>query len=440
MNIDIGKTKRFLVAAKLAELHTFEQLSTNCTLVSYVCDVIHELQKERGVSNVYLASRGGHFSLRRSSQILQSEEKQNQLLSLLQNKFLEQQLSKDNHRLLIVTSIALQGIDGLVVLREQIEKHTITPLQSTQAFCRLIASLLDIIFEAVDIASEPDITKALVSLFNFLQAKEYAGQERAWGAIGFAKTHFTKILCERLSALQNAQDTSIKVFIEYANKDAEALWNTLQTQKPAIELNQFRNMIKQLADGAPIASEISEVWYDVTTTRIDEMHTIEQHLTQYLLVRAQECVKISSKELSDFQQNTKMQTSDWQQKGSPLTVLFDTNLPGLMGENRVQDDSNENDMAASVSLSTKMSEHRSFYDLLKSQSTRIDTMQAELELAKKALKDQQKVSRAKLYLMQQLGVSENEAHKKLQKAAMNQSASIVSVAEKVLQSDKSIKP
>ena len=79
-----------------------------------------------------------------------------------------------------------------------------------------MAGLLTVIFEAADIASDPTITRTLVALFNFMQGKEYAGQERAWGAIGFAETHFDKRLCEKLCTLQQAQLHHFSVFQEFA--------------------------------------------------------------------------------------------------------------------------------------------------------------------------------------------------------------------------------
>ena len=55
---------------------------------------------------------------------------------------------------------------------------------------RYILENPDIIFEAADIASDPTITRLLVALFNFMQAKEYAGQERAWGRYWFRRNSF----------------------------------------------------------------------------------------------------------------------------------------------------------------------------------------------------------------------------------------------------------
>ena len=53
----------------------------------------------------------------------------------------------------------------------------------------------------------------MVALFNFMQGKEYAGQERAWGAIGFAAGEFEPQQLERLAGLLDSQHHCFEIFI-----------------------------------------------------------------------------------------------------------------------------------------------------------------------------------------------------------------------------------
>ena len=45
-------TKRFLLSAKHQEIQALQHLSSNCRTVKAVKDMIHQLQRERGLSNV----------------------------------------------------------------------------------------------------------------------------------------------------------------------------------------------------------------------------------------------------------------------------------------------------------------------------------------------------------------------------------------------------
>ena len=407
------QTKRFLVAAKVAKLHAFEQLAINCKLVTKVCNIIHELQKERGVSNVYLASQANHFIKRRAFQVEQTQIEEKNLSEFLQHNFLEEQLKKDNHRLLLAISLSLQGIDQLIVLRKNVQAQRISPLGSTQHYCRLIASLLDIVYEAADMANEQDIAKALVALFNFLQAKEYAGQERAWGAIGFADKQFTEEICNRLSDLQGAQQNSLDTFFNHASSEVKADWLNREKHGLSDELNKLRKMIQQLANGSAISSEISEVWYQVATQRIEVMHTIEQSLIKDVLSLVQLSTSSIAKQLkegvNDIENSSSNRTKFVENGGSFADfVRYDAELR-LFGK-----------------------ENKSVYDLLNAQSIRIENIQQALEAAQTALKDQQQISRAKLYMIQQLKISEDEAHQRLRSAAMEQQKSMLDVAKKIV--------
>lgn len=421
-------TKRFLLAAKHAEITVLEQLSSNCRIVIAVRELIHELQKERGASNIFLASKGERYGKERMQYVTASEQAESMLKSHLKALYLTDEIITGNPRLLSSITLAMQATDYLPRLREQVSKQQLTPLESTRAYSRLVASLLTVIFEAADIASDPTITRLLVALFNFMQAKEYAGQERAWGAIGFAETHFDARLCEKLTALQQAQDHHFSIFSEFSCKPHKDALDALNKSPATIDITQLRNMIAQLSDGSPIAGEISEVWFDVATRRIDAMQTIEVALTEALTQQANTKVADAKNEMANHQQLLTRFNDEHATDGSPLTLLFDPSMPGL-----AEDTKEDENKTLSLSEQTKtLSAYRSFYDLLRSQAQHIEDMGRELEEAKRAIQDQKLISRAKLVVMEQFGLSENTAYRRLQKQAMSENTTIAAIAAKIV--------
>jgi AmiR/NasT family two-component response regulator len=421
-------TKRFLLAAKHAEITVLEQLSSNCRIVIAVRELIHELQKERGASNIFLASKGERYSSERMQYVSASEQAESILKSHLKSLYLTDEITSGNPRLLSSITLAMQATDYLPRLREQVSKQMLTPLESTRAYSRLVASLLTVIFEAADIASDPTITRLLVALFNFMQAKEYAGQERAWGAIGFAETHFDVRLCEKLAALQQAQEHHFGIFCEFSCKAQRDALESLNKSPAAIDITQLRNMIAQLSDGSPIASEISEVWFDVATRRIDAMQDIEVALTETLTQQTNTKVANAKNEMANHQQLLTRFNDEHTTDGSPLTLLFDPSMPGLA------EDTKEDELKTlSLNEQTKtLSAHRSFYDLLRSQAQHIEDMERELEEAKRAIQEQKLIGRAKLVIMEQFGLSENSAYRRLQKQAMSENTTIAIIASKIV--------
>jgi hypothetical protein len=433
MNADSSNTKRFLYAAKLAELKTLKQLSDNCHLVTVICDVIHEFQKERGLSNIFLASTGTHYTQRRLLQTRNSYRAQQRLMEILNKHYLESKQNTDNHRLLFSITLSLQGIDNLDRLRQSVEQQRISPLESTQAYCRLIGSLISIIFEAADISSDTGVTRQLVALFNFIQAKEYAGQERAWGAIGFADSHFTEKICTSLHQFQQSQTNSIDVFLEYTDREHQNAWQTLSQHKATSELIRFRQLISQLVGGEPISSEISEAWYELATQRIDQMHVIESSLSQQLIDVSIRRVKESQTDIKAYRIDMKRQVYLAGSPDSPLTVLFKLDMPGLLGLQGSSEDGTGDD-PQSTNKGNHL--HKPLYDLLLKQARRIDEMSGELDVAKQSLSEQKIVNRAKLLLIQQLKLTETDAHQKIQQASMQQGLSLAEVAGNIIKASK----
>ena len=85
------------------------------------------------------------------------------------------------------------------------------------------------VFEAADTAVDPRVTRALVALFNFMQGKELAGQERATGVAGFMAGYFDAALQDRLRFLQDGQQRCFESFIEAADDASRADWDQLCT-------------------------------------------------------------------------------------------------------------------------------------------------------------------------------------------------------------------
>jgi len=59
----------FLVAALRCEIEGLEQLDRTSQLVGTISRLVHALQRERGISNVLLASQGQRFVAQRDEQI-----------------------------------------------------------------------------------------------------------------------------------------------------------------------------------------------------------------------------------------------------------------------------------------------------------------------------------------------------------------------------------
>jgi len=421
-------TAQFLLAAKQAEIKALQQLSANCLLVTSVSELVHQLQRERGISNIFLASDCEVFVVQRQQQLLQSTKAEQQLRTQLNQQYLQATEPCNSSRLLSGICLALQGMDHLAELREQVGKQECTPLQSTEAYSRLITAWLAVVLESADLACDAGITRFLVVLFNLLQTKEYAGQERAWGAMGLASGQLTTELAERLLLLQQAQQHSAAVFLEFATASQQQQWHQLEQATAAKQLQQLRTMIQQLSGTAAPVPAVSDLWYQFATERMDEMHLLQAGLTSELQQLTSATVDAAQQQL---QQHQLKLTELTELPASPgLTLLIDPAMLGLYGASVVPAGQAEQNLQAPS---------RSFYQLLSEQAQHIRQMHTELTDARRAISEQKLIDRAKLLLMQYKKLTEEQAYRQLQQSAMKQQCRIADIAAAVVKALKPVK-
>ena len=417
--------EKFLLAAKRSEIQTLERLAGSCELVTTVSDLVHQLQRERGISNIYLVSAGMRFSSLRAEQMQVCGQSADIFRQLLDDHYLQKGRCSNPRDMRLLNSIAysLHGLDELEELRRQVDAFEVNPLESTDAFCRLIAGLLSVVFEAADVADDPEVTRLLVALFNFMQAKEFSGQERAWGAIGFAGSHFDEKLHERLDHLQACQRRSLEVFLEFAGDNEQARWQSIEDSDETRDLNRLRRVIAGLENGEPIAADISEVWYELATARIDSMHRLEDAMTARLLRVSRKRVADAQSELGHhYAQLQQLKSADWSRPPA-LTILFDPEVPGLYGR----------PPTAGVPPLHGQNLAHSLYDLIRSQVAHIHRVSEELEETRRALTERKLVERAKGVLMRSLRLNEDDAYRTMQQRAMELNLKLVDVAAKIIE-------
>lgn len=418
MSGSIHTTETFFLAAKRAEIASLRQLMASCELVDRVSNLIHELQRERGLSNLFLASGGQRFCRQRIEQIPCSRRVEADLRACLQQLDIDTGQRIGSARLFNNIAYVLHGLDGLPGLRAEIDTRAPSATDSTLAFSRLIAGLLSVIFEAADTSDDPEITRALVAMFNFMQGKEYAGQERAWAVIGFAAGRFEAEQLQRLADLIESQRHSFDTFERFAQPAQSADWQALESGEVARELARLRQVIARIEPGTDLSSAFSEVWYEVTTQRIDHMQLLERRLSDALLELSRQRLRQANRELKKHHDSLELIASLHEPDASPLTTLLDPDRlnTAALGE------------AGSVDPGWV----RSIYGLVQQQAEGLRRMSHELAEVRRALYERKRLERAKGLLMQHHGLTEEQAYRTLQQTSMALNRRLIEIAEQVI--------
>ena len=398
----------FLIAARRCEINDLEQLTRTSALSKVVGRLVHALQKERGISNVYLASKGARFAVQLKQQILECTEVEAELRASFDHLDTAAGHLGNGARLFSRIAYVLHGLDGLPDLRQRISSLKLSPPEATAAFVSLIAGLLAVVFEAADSATNPEISKLLVAMFNFMQGKEFSGQERAFGSATFAAGRIDPESQQQWVHLIQSQERCVQVFTDFSTPQLRELWQNCQSPEMLAELERLRRIACSVSAGG-LDSNLSQTWFDCCTRRIDAMKTVEDQLAADLLKLCGVKIAQAREELHDQQIIVEALTSTAQAAATGPSGRLDEAAPPYghhLG--------------------------RSILDMVQDQASRLQAMSDELETVRASLNERKLVERAKGLLMAHRKLSEEDAYKMLRQTAMSQNKRLADVAEAVL--------
>ena len=387
----------FLLAARQSEIAELEELARTSELVGVTGRFIHALQRERGICNVFLSSHGSRFATQRLRQVEECDQVESEVRAQLEALETDAHRVRNGSRLFSRVAVVLHALDGLPALRARIARQALSARDATAAYVKLVTGLLGVVFEAADSASDPKVSRALVAMFNFMQGKELAGQERALGAGVFAAGYIDASGQQQWRHLIESQQACFQVFTDFA--DTEVLRADQASRDPAAlaELERLRRIGGSTR--RELDPNLSQAWYDWATRRIDAMRAVEDVLARHLRELCEARIAQARSELRD---------------------------------QRAMLDALATDPSAESSASFGPHLERSILGMVQEQARRLQEMSDELDAVRTSLNERKVVERAKGLLMAHRQMTEDDAYKALRQMAMNQNRRIVDVAEAVL--------
>ncbi|QHJ01159.1 ANTAR domain-containing protein [Xylophilus rhododendri] len=403
----------FLVAARRCEIRELEQLLLTSELVRRTAELVHALQKERGLSNLYLGGGDAEFGAQRGKQMGACDAAAERWRSALEQLDIDGASTIGNGaRLFSRIAYALQGLGALPLLRERITQRGLPAAESTRGFSRLVAALMGVVFEAADSASDPELSRLLVATFHFMQGKEFTGQERATGAGTFAQGAAEIQQQQLWLHLIESQERCFTVFADFAEPQHIAAWQACLGGGAMAEIERLRRIGCTAPVGSTLDRALSRTWFDACSERMDAMQSVETRLAADLVQRCQEKLQQARADLE--QQAMQLKAAQSLAADNPGSAFFDQ--PAQRRD--------------APPIGPQLG--RSVLDMVQEQSHRLQAMADELASVRATLNERKIVERAKGLLMAHRHLSEEEAHKTLRQTAMGQGKRLVDVAEAVL--------
>lgn len=266
----------FSISNKLQDISASDKVIALANFSAHASALVHELQKERGMSSLYLSSKGTEFGQELAQQKSITTDKLNQL-----NEFLSKSpLLNSEFSSLNATWTAIQTqIDQLQSVRDGVSNLSITPKRAIDYYTQLNGQYLQMIAQLPQLSSNTEMMARLSAYSSFLKAKERSGIERAVLSSTFANDDFLQGMYEKLVTLIAAQDTYQDVFLSLAPKKYKMLVEEKSTGNVFSETQSMRE--KSLSHGGkgPFGVD-AKYWFKMQTAKINVLKEIEDLIAQ----------------------------------------------------------------------------------------------------------------------------------------------------------------
>jgi methyl-accepting chemotaxis protein len=259
-------------------------------LAPEISALVHEMQKERGASAGFIASKGSKFARKLPEQRKVTDEKRQGLTQALTG------FDTDSFGTGLSSKVdaALRALDQMGTIRGEVTRLQITIPKMAGYYTPTIGKLLGIVEEMALLSTDVQVTNAITAYTAFLQAKERAGVERAMGSGGFSAGQFKPAIYRKFLQLIAMQDILFGRFDIYATSEQTAFFKATVSGRPVNEVARLRKVAIDGQATGDLQGVEGPYWFETITNKINLMKTVEDKVAADLQATAQAIESSSS--------------------------------------------------------------------------------------------------------------------------------------------------
>ena len=258
---------------ELTELAELTELST------VYSNAVHELQKERGATAGFIGSKGAGFG-----NILASQRKLTDKKIALRQSFWQKN-SEHNQQITSLHRSINEGLSELSSIRTKVDAQQISAKEAISYYTQLNAKLLNVSQVISHLSHDAEVTENIVAYYTFLQGKERAGIERALISSVFSKDVFSSELLLKFITLVAEQKTYFDTFQALSSKENHQFFVSSMNNSAVDEVKRMRAIALKNSEAGGFGIE-STYWFEQATGRIKQLKSVENQLSESVLILA----------------------------------------------------------------------------------------------------------------------------------------------------------
>jgi methyl-accepting chemotaxis protein len=266
-----GTLERSSVAGQMEALQRLSHLAVAASAL------VHETQKERGMTAGFLGSGGKEFQAELPAQRRATDGRAAELRGFLKGSDTGA-FGSEFSRLL---GAALAKLDPLEDMRRRVSALSVPAPEAIGYYTGLNGAVLEVIGSAARLATDGEVGRAITAYISFLRAKEAAGIERAVLTNTFARGQFEPGTYERFAAVVAEQATLSRMFSALASDTARQDAERKLRHQAVAEAERMRKVAFDRAQAGNFGVP-AEHWFRTQTEKINILKDIEDALSREL--------------------------------------------------------------------------------------------------------------------------------------------------------------
>ncbi|KAB0481971.1 methyl-accepting chemotaxis protein [Vibrio chagasii] len=254
-----------------SEMSSLNQLTRLSVVYS---ELVHELQKERGMTAGFIGSKGTKFVSELQSQRTSADNRRAQRTEYWQSAAIDlPQITRLNNEI-------SQSLNQITSIRNRVDSQSIPLSEALGYYTKLNAKLLSVSALIAELSSDATITTETIAYYNFLQGKERAGIERAVLNNTFSKNEFGPGMLVKFISLVTEQNTYFSNFEVLSNPDNVRFFEQQLNDRSVAEVEKLRSLAESKMSGFDVDPVY---WFAQATGRIVQLKKTENQLADSLI-------------------------------------------------------------------------------------------------------------------------------------------------------------
>ena len=260
------------VAGEMESIQKLSQLAVRASAL------VHESQKERGMTAGYLGSNGNKFANELPAQRSSTDRRASDLKDFLK------EFDADAFGEELATALEDAGgkLAQMGTIRSSVTGLNIDTGKAIGYYTDLNAAWLGTIAQITKLANNGKVARMVSAYVAFLEGKERAGIERAVLTNTFAQDYFGSGMFVKFTSLVAKQEAYMDAFQSLASDEAKGFFREKMSDPAVAEVTRLREVAFDRAQQGAFGVDPNH-WFKTITTKINRLKDVEDHLSERLI-------------------------------------------------------------------------------------------------------------------------------------------------------------